>query len=269
MAQQAQARDLGRRHRAVALWCAGLVVGHGRRRLRRRAALPPVLPGDGLRRHAAHRRGTPSTQVLDKTITIRFDANVAPGLGWRFEPVHTTCRSRSARTRSPSTAPPTPPTGPCGAWRPSTCCPSRPPSSSTSSSASASRSSCCSRARAWRCRSASSSTRRSSSDKDARGVTAHHAVLHVLSRRPEAGDRRDAGRGNRACGTGDSAARRPGRLGKEQRGSEGHPRRGGRRDQGAGSMADTHAKHHDYHLVNPSPWPAVGATARPSSPRSA
>src|SRR5882672_10275813 len=26
-------------------------------------------------------------------------------------------------------------------------------------------------------------------------------------------------------------------------------------------MADTHAKHHDYHLVNPSPWPAVGATA--------
>ena len=33
-----------------------------------------------------------------------------------------------------------------------------------------------------------------------------------------------------------------------------------RRDQGAGRMADTHAKHHDYHLVNPSPWPAVGAT---------
>ena len=26
-------------------------------------------------------------------------------------------------------------------------------------------------------------------------------------------------------------------------------------------MADTHAKHHDYHLVNPSPWPAVGAAA--------
>ena len=25
-------------------------------------------------------------------------------------------------------------------------------------------------------------------------------------------------------------------------------------------MADTHAKHHDYHLVNPSPWPVVGAT---------
>jgi cytochrome c oxidase subunit 3 len=26
-------------------------------------------------------------------------------------------------------------------------------------------------------------------------------------------------------------------------------------------MADSHAKHHDYHLVNPSPWPAIGASA--------
>ncbi|MBT5894315.1 MAG: cytochrome c oxidase subunit 3, partial [Rhodospirillaceae bacterium] len=24
-------------------------------------------------------------------------------------------------------------------------------------------------------------------------------------------------------------------------------------------MADTHAKGHDYHLVDPSPWPAIGA----------
>ncbi|MGQ0486088.1 MAG: cytochrome c oxidase subunit 3 [Hyphomicrobiales bacterium] len=26
-------------------------------------------------------------------------------------------------------------------------------------------------------------------------------------------------------------------------------------------MADTHAKHHDYHLVDPSPWPIVGAVS--------
>jgi cytochrome c oxidase subunit 3 len=26
-------------------------------------------------------------------------------------------------------------------------------------------------------------------------------------------------------------------------------------------MADAHAKHHDYHLVDPSPWPVVGGTA--------
>ena len=26
-------------------------------------------------------------------------------------------------------------------------------------------------------------------------------------------------------------------------------------------MADAHARHHDYHLVDPSPWPAIGATS--------
>ena len=26
-------------------------------------------------------------------------------------------------------------------------------------------------------------------------------------------------------------------------------------------MADAHAKHHDYHLVNPSPWPIIGAAS--------
>src|ERR671918_641289 len=26
-------------------------------------------------------------------------------------------------------------------------------------------------------------------------------------------------------------------------------------------MADAHAKHHDYHLVDPSPWPAIGSVA--------
>ena len=26
-------------------------------------------------------------------------------------------------------------------------------------------------------------------------------------------------------------------------------------------MADAHAKHHDYHLVSPSPWPVIGAVA--------
>ena len=26
-------------------------------------------------------------------------------------------------------------------------------------------------------------------------------------------------------------------------------------------MADAHAKHHDYHLVDPSPWPIVGSVA--------
>jgi cytochrome c oxidase assembly protein subunit 11 len=33
-------------------------------------------------------------RVLDRTMTVRFDANVAPGLAWRFEPVATTVRVR-------------------------------------------------------------------------------------------------------------------------------------------------------------------------------
>ena len=33
-----------------------------------------------------------------------------------------------------------------------------------------------------------------------------------------------------------------------------------KRTERSTAMADTHAKHHDYHLVDPSPWPAVGAT---------
>jgi cytochrome c oxidase assembly protein subunit 11 len=31
-------------------------------------------------------RGSPASQVLDRTVSIRFDANVAPGLDWRFAP---------------------------------------------------------------------------------------------------------------------------------------------------------------------------------------
>jgi cytochrome c oxidase assembly protein subunit 11 len=33
------------------------------------------------------RSDQPSSVVLDRSVTIRFDANVAPGLPWRFEPV--------------------------------------------------------------------------------------------------------------------------------------------------------------------------------------
>jgi len=40
------------------------------------------------------RASAPSAVVLDRTITVRFDANVAPGLGWRFEPVQRTVEVR-------------------------------------------------------------------------------------------------------------------------------------------------------------------------------
>ena len=68
-----------RRHRATALWCAALVAAmEGAAN----AAVPlyrlfcQVTGFDGTPRIAT----APSTQVLDKTVDIRFDANVAPGL---------------------------------------------------------------------------------------------------------------------------------------------------------------------------------------------
>jgi cytochrome c oxidase assembly protein subunit 11 len=36
----------------------------------------------------------PSETVIDKTVTVRFDANVAPGFAWRFEPVQATMQVR-------------------------------------------------------------------------------------------------------------------------------------------------------------------------------
>jgi cytochrome c oxidase assembly protein subunit 11 len=36
----------------------------------------------------------PSTEVLDRTITVRFDSNVAPGLEWDFAPLVTTSEVR-------------------------------------------------------------------------------------------------------------------------------------------------------------------------------
>src|SRR4029079_13416359 len=40
----------------------------------------------------------PSDKVLDEMITVRFDANVGPGLPWRFEPVETTTKVRIGET---------------------------------------------------------------------------------------------------------------------------------------------------------------------------
>ena len=40
------------------------------------------------------RVATPSSEVLDRKITVRFDSNVAPGLAWEFAPVLTTTEVR-------------------------------------------------------------------------------------------------------------------------------------------------------------------------------
>src|SRR5215475_3361352 len=78
-----------RQHRAVALWCAALVavmIG----------AAYASVPLYRLFCESTGFAGTPqraaraSEARLDKTIRIRFDANVTPGMPWRFEPVQPT-----------------------------------------------------------------------------------------------------------------------------------------------------------------------------------
>lgn len=93
MANEAPNNALHGRHRAVATWCAVLVVAMVGAAY---AAVPlyrlfcQVTGFDGTPRIATK----PSDTMLDEMVTIRFDANVAPGLPWRFEPVQTTTKIR-------------------------------------------------------------------------------------------------------------------------------------------------------------------------------
>jgi cytochrome c oxidase assembly protein subunit 11 len=93
MTDDANSNALHGRHRAVAVWCAVLVaamVGAAYASVPLYRLFCQVTGFDGTPRIATR----PSDTVLDKTITIRFDANVAPGLPWRFEPAQTTTKVR-------------------------------------------------------------------------------------------------------------------------------------------------------------------------------
>ena len=83
------ARELRGRHKAIAAWCTVLVVamvGAAYAAVPLYRLLCQVTGFDGTPRIASK----PSSTVLEKTVTVRFDANVAPALGWRFEPVQPT-----------------------------------------------------------------------------------------------------------------------------------------------------------------------------------
>lgn len=87
------ATELARRHTRVAVICAGVVVSMVGLSY---AAVPLYrifcqVTGYGGTPQTAAR---PSSVVLDKTMTVRFDANVAGGLGWRFEPTKRTMEVR-------------------------------------------------------------------------------------------------------------------------------------------------------------------------------
>jgi len=84
---------LPRRHRAIAAWCLVLVAGMV-------GASYAAVPLYRMFCEATGFDGTPRRaerapdRVLDNTVTVRFDGNVAPDLPWRFEPVQTTMTVR-------------------------------------------------------------------------------------------------------------------------------------------------------------------------------
>jgi cytochrome c oxidase assembly protein subunit 11 len=84
---------LQRRHRAIAAWCLVLVAGMV-------GASYAAVPLYRMFCEATGFDGTPRRaerapdRVLDNTVTVRFDGNVAPDLPWRFEPVQTTMTVR-------------------------------------------------------------------------------------------------------------------------------------------------------------------------------
>src|SRR3977135_344629 len=89
MTDEAHRNALHGRHRAVAIWCAVLVaamVGAAYASVPLYRLFCQVTGFDGTPRIAT----APSTKMLDRTVRIRFDANVAPDLPGRFEPVQTT-----------------------------------------------------------------------------------------------------------------------------------------------------------------------------------
>ncbi|MGH6814117.1 MAG: cytochrome c oxidase assembly protein, partial [Hyphomicrobiaceae bacterium] len=85
---RATVSDIGlqHRHRRVAAWCGVLAIAMTALAF---AAVPLYrlfcqVTGSG---GTTQRADRPSTAVLERTVTIRFDANMGPGLSWTFEPL--------------------------------------------------------------------------------------------------------------------------------------------------------------------------------------
>ncbi len=101
--QQAQpggaigADALARAHRRMGLLLAGLVAGMVALSF---AAVPlyrlfcQTTGYNG----TTQRASAPAAEVLSRLVTVRFDANVAPGLAWKFEPVQRTQTVRVGET---------------------------------------------------------------------------------------------------------------------------------------------------------------------------
>jgi cytochrome c oxidase assembly protein subunit 11 len=97
MAEMPITTELKGRHRRVAAICAsiGLVMLGAAY-----AAVPLYQLFCQVTGYAGttQRAAGPSRSLSDKIIEVRFDANVAPGLGWRFEPVQRTIEVKLGET---------------------------------------------------------------------------------------------------------------------------------------------------------------------------
>jgi cytochrome c oxidase assembly protein subunit 11 len=84
-----QSRTVAKRHRTVAATCAFVVLSMVGLSF---AAVPLYRLYCQVTGYAGttQKADKPSNVVLDRTITLHFDANVAPDLAWRFEPVQRT-----------------------------------------------------------------------------------------------------------------------------------------------------------------------------------
>ena len=81
--------QMNARNSRVALWCALLVVGMAGLSY---AAVPLYrlfCQATGFA-GTTQRVSKPSDVVVDRIVNVRFDANVGPGLPWRFEPLQRT-----------------------------------------------------------------------------------------------------------------------------------------------------------------------------------
>ena len=89
MTRPATSKSDAQRNTRVAVTCALFAVGMVGLAY---ASVPLYRPFCQMTGFAGttQRAERPSTEVLDRVITVRFDANVGPGLSWDFQPVVTT-----------------------------------------------------------------------------------------------------------------------------------------------------------------------------------
>lgn len=96
--RQASAADLARAHRRVGVRLAAVVVGMTALAFASVPLYRLFCQTTGYN-GTTQRASAPSTEVLARQVTMRFDANASKELGWTFEPVNRTDEIQVGETR--------------------------------------------------------------------------------------------------------------------------------------------------------------------------